>query len=383
MWSFLLRSCKLKEQNLPCWQAGRGLLVLGSLLMSEIIRILVLGAGGTPATNFIRSLRESRHKFYIVGTDANKYYLWRSEADQTYLICDAQNRDYINALNRIISKEKIHLIYAANDKEVARISKDRRKLKAKVFLPSEKTINTCQNKYLSYLCWEKAGLRVPKTILVKSSHDIKKAFALFGNKVWIREIKGAFGKDSILARDVQIAKAWVEFKRGWRHFTAAEYLSADSITWQSIYSNGKLICAQSRRRILWEIEGRSPSGVTGITGVGKIETDKTVDKIAQKSISAVDKEPNGIYSVDMTFDQQGIPNPTEINIGRFFTTSYFLTKAGLNMPEIFVETALGKPVKSGVINPIKGELYWIRGVDFLPKLVTGYQIRKYVKVKRS
>jgi len=53
------------------------------------------------------------------------------------------------------------------------------------------------------------------------------------------------------------------------------------------------------------------------------------------------------------------------------------------MPEIFVETALGKPVKSGVINPIKGELYWIRGVDFLPKLVTGYQIRKYVKVKRS
>src|SRR3990167_8553155 len=111
------------------------------LLMSEIIRILVLGAGGTPATNFIKSLRESRHKFYIVGTDANKYYLWRSEAAKTYLIPDAKKSDYIDAINRIVSIEKVQLIYAANDQEITRISRDRERLKTKVFLPSKKTVS--------------------------------------------------------------------------------------------------------------------------------------------------------------------------------------------------------------------------------------------------
>ncbi|KKQ90029.1 MAG: hypothetical protein UT12_C0003G0010 [Candidatus Curtissbacteria bacterium GW2011_GWC2_38_9] len=347
--------------------------------MFKTIRILVLGAGGSPATNFIRSLRESHHKFYIVGTDANKYYFWRSEADKTYLIPDAKKRGYIDAINRIVSTEKIQLIYAANDQEIARISRDRQKLKTKVFLPSKKTVSICQDKYLSYLLWEKSGLCVPKTFLLKTSIDIKKAFVELGNKIWLRQTKGAFGKGSIIADNFQIAKAWVEFKQGWGYFTAASYLSPNSITWQSIYRNGRLICAQGRRRILWEIEGRSPSGISGITGVGKIETSKIVDEIAQKSILAIDKRPHGIYSVDMTFDKEGIPNPTEINIGRFFTTSYFLTKAGLNMPEIFVKTALGMPTESGLINPIRKEYYWIRGVDFLPKLIAGAQIKKYDK----
>ena len=44
-------------------------------------RILVTGAGGSPSANFIRSLRAADEEYYIVGTDADKYYLQRAEVD--------------------------------------------------------------------------------------------------------------------------------------------------------------------------------------------------------------------------------------------------------------------------------------------------------------
>jgi carbamoyl-phosphate synthase large subunit len=66
----------------------------------------------------------------------------------------------------------------------------------------------------------------------------------------------------------------------------------------------------------------------------------------------------------------GIPNPTEINIGRFFTTHFFFTKAGLNMPQIYVKLAFGEklsPIKKK-INPLTEGIAWVRGMDIEPVL---------------
>ena len=81
-------------------------------------------------------------------------------------------------------------------------------------------------------------------------------------------------------------------------------------------------------------------------------------------------EPHGIFSVDLTYGSDGVPNPTEINIGRFFTTHLFFTAAGLNMPEIAVRLAFGEepPALERTINPLKPGLVWIRGVDKEPVL---------------
>ena len=37
-------------------------------------RILVTGSGGIGGVNFIRALKQFTDKFFIVGTDFNKYY---------------------------------------------------------------------------------------------------------------------------------------------------------------------------------------------------------------------------------------------------------------------------------------------------------------------
>jgi carbamoyl-phosphate synthase large subunit len=67
----------------------------------------------------------------------------------------------------------------------------------------------------------------------------------------------------------------------------------------------------------------------------------------------------------------GIPKVTEINVGRFFTTSNFFAHAGLNMPAMYVELALtGKLAqKPKQLQPLKDNLYWVRMIDMGFKLV--------------
>jgi len=344
-------------------------------------RVLIVGAGGSPATNFVRSLRKAPEKFYLIGTDCNKYYLQRAETNKKYLVPAATYDFYIRILNEIITEEKIDFIHAQNDTEILALSENRERLKTKYFFPSKETIRICQNKFESYKKWKQNKLPQPKTLFLNNADDLKEAFQEFGGSIWIREQEGAGGKGSLLADNFKTAKSWIDFKDGWGNFTAAEYLSPESVTWQSIWHNGELIVAQTRKRLYWELAKISASGITGATGGAITISDPEVDNIAQKSIFAIDSNPHGIFSVDMTYDKNNIPNPTEINIGRFFTTHEFFTQAGLNMPYIFLKLAFNEPYPKPIkkINPLPENLVWIRGIDFLPVLTTIDEIEKYEK----
>src|SRR5438477_12191568 len=103
-------------------------------------RVLVTGAGGSPAVNFTRSLRKAPESFYLVGTDADKFYLMRAETDRRYLVPLARDPDYLAVLNEIIEREKIEFVHAQNDVEVSFLSENRERLRARTFLPSKETI---------------------------------------------------------------------------------------------------------------------------------------------------------------------------------------------------------------------------------------------------
>jgi hypothetical protein len=335
-------------------------------------RILVCAAGGSPSTNFVRSLRKIEGAFFLVGIDCDPYTLHRAETDVKYLVPRADDPRYLPVLKEIIKREQIDFIHAQNDFELEFISQYRDELGTKVFLPPHETIEICVDKFLSYERWESAGIKVPKTILLHNEDDLKRAMETCGPKVWLRNIKGAAGNGSFPTDDYVEALEWIESHKGWGHFTAAECLTKHTVTWMSIWHEGELVVAQGRKRLSWELGNRAPSGVTGVTGTGLTFGDAELDEIAIKTVMAVDAKPHGIFSVDCTYDQAGVPNPTEINIGRFFTTHLFFTEAGLNMPCIYTNLALGDvvppiPVK---MNPLPSGLLWIRGVDFLPVLTT-------------
>ncbi|MBM3245347.1 MAG: carboxylate--amine ligase [Candidatus Omnitrophica bacterium] len=345
-------------------------------------KILVCGAGGAPALNFIRSLKKSKDKFYFIGITCNKYDLCKVKAlvRERFLVPPAKDEAcYIPVLKQIIKEVKPDFLHAQNDEEIFVVSKHRDALGVKTFLPCHDVITTCQDKFKSAEAWKNAGLKVPKTFFIKNESDLRQAFAKIPGKAWVRASSGAFGKWSLPTDSFDFAKLWIDYYGGWGNFTVAEYLSPDSITWLSIWKDGSLIVAQARKRLYWEFSNRSVSGVTGITGTGVTVSDRKIDELAVKAIMAIDPLPNGIYGVDFTYDKEYIPNPTEINIGRFFTTHQFFTDAGLNMPYIYVKAAFNEKARlpKKKINPLKPGLAWVRGMDTEPVLTTLKEIDSF------
>jgi len=352
-------------------------------------RILVHGAGGAPTTNFIRSLRMSREKYFIIGIDCNKYNLQRSEADKNYLIPPVNDPLYEALYIDIIKNEEIDFIHSQIDQEIPFLSENKERLGLPLYLPSHNAILIFQNKMKSYEIWKKKGIKVPLTILLHDENDLKNCFRSFGPMLWIREIQGSAGRNSIPTENYNLAREWISRHEGWGRFSASECLIPETVTWMSIWKEGELIVAQTRKRLYWESSNRSPSGVTGITGTGITFSNELVNEVATTSIYAVEKRPNGIHSIDMTYDRRGIPNPTENNVGRFFTTHFFFAKAGLNMPYIYTKLGLNEDIPSikKKINPLPDGLAWIRGMDIEPILTTVDKINEseleLIKIKKK
>ena len=341
--------------------------------------IQIGGAGGAPGNNVIRSLRESDRYDYLIGTTCNAADLLLADVDERYFVPPAMSPEYPDHLLKLLSEKKPELIQLTHDFEIRAVSRLRRQveeLNVRHFLPAAETVENCVDKGRSAELWQAAGVRIPKTLIVHTPHDLKRAFDEFGETIWIRATEGGGGKGALPADNFEFARVWIERFHGWGQFTAAELLSPQSVTWLSIWYEGELVVAQSRRRHAWNFSDRTLSGVTGVTGVAETCADPTVDRVALDCIGAIDERPHGIFAVDMTHDQNGFPNPTEINIGRFFTTVYFFTKAGLNMPEIYANIALEEkfPSLERKINPLPEGLVWIRGMDVDPLLTTVEQL---------
>jgi carbamoyl-phosphate synthase large subunit len=316
---------------------------------------------------------------HLVGADSDKYLLMRAETDERHLVPMARDPLYIDVLSDLIRETGCELVHAQNDEELAVISAHREEIPAITFLPAKETVELCLDKHASHQHWRQAGLPQPETVLVSNEDDLRGALANYG-RVWLRDTTGAAGRGALAADDFEVARAWLNFKRGWGHYTAAEHLRPDSVTWMSLWNDGELIVAQGRRRLYWELARLAPAGVTGLTGTGVTTSDPSIDEMALRAIDAIDRRPHGIFSVDLTYDQSGVMNPTEINIGRFFTTHEFFTQAGLNMPLLLVKLAWGENLPAGypVMNPLPDDLAWVRGIDFLPTLTTVAEIEASV-----
>jgi len=343
--------------------------------------ILITAAGGAPSINFTRSVKKAKKSYKLIGIDSNEYTINRAETDHIELCPKATDKDYIDYINFLIEKWNIDFIHAQPDIEVGILSENRDKLKCKTFLPSQKTVKILRNKYESYQHWVKKGIPVPKTVLIRDIDDLYIAYSLFFDDIWFREIEGAGGKGALASPSFDYAKEQINENNGWGRYTAAERLTDKTVTWMGLYFKGELIVGQGRKRLYWEYSKKTQSGVTGMTGTGITTSDKIITQTAINSIFAIDENPHGIFSVDMTYDKKGKPRLTEINIGKFFTTHHFFTEAGINFPEIYLDLAFGKKVKyKNLINPLKDDLYWIRGIDCEPKLIYKKEIIKITEL---
>lgn len=344
-------------------------------------RIYIGGAGGAPSNNFIQSVRRSARGHHLIGASSVPSDLMLADVDERYVVPYAAAPTYRTCILAVLTRTHPSFMHVQSDYEVLAVSRMRDDILAlgvRLFLPSARTIEHCVDKAKSHGIWAAAGLIVPRTILLNTPEDLKRAFDVLGERIWIRATVGGGGRGALPTGRFDFARAWIDEHDGWGSFTAAELLTDRSVTWQSIWHEGELVVAQARRRHKWNYGNRTLSGVTGITGVGETCSDEDVTRTALDAISAIDSRPHGVFCVDMTYDRNGVPNPTEINIGRFFTTSYFFTSAGVNFPEIYCDLALeGRfPSLARKINPLPDGLIWIRGMDVTPVLTTREELAK-------
>lgn len=347
-------------------------------------KILIAGAGGAPSEGVINSLLLGRKGDTVIGMGSEPSDLALSKASKKFYIPYANTPEYQGKLIQLLNAEKPDLVHFQNDLEIFHASLIRDKILAtgtKLFMPDHDVIDTCVHKHKSYEAFKRAGITVPRNIMINDEEDLREAFKSLGNvegKIWLRASSiGGGGKGAIPTNDFTLAKSWIDHYNGWGDFVAAELLTPNTITWLSIWHEGSLVVAQSRERRSWTHGNRSISGVTGVTKVGVTCTNEQATEVAINCIKAVSDKPHGIFGVDMAYGSDGVPNPTEINISRFFTTVQFFTEAGLNMPEIFKDIALhGEfPQLETIINPLPNDLMWLRGMDTPPRLTTEKGIR--------
>ena len=351
-------------------------------------RILITGAGGPAGVNFTLSLKlVETDTIYTVGTDINKYHLLMAKTDKCLLVPRATDKDYLETINQIVSREKIQLVYPQTDIEVRIVSENREKIPANVFLPSKRTVRICQDKLETVETLKRNGIPVPETIDVEEERDLHRAFEELGKPLWVRATRGAGGKGSAKVSSVEAASAWINY---WKSrdeklkFIAQEYLPGRNLAFHALFRGGELVTSMARERIEYIYPEISPSGITGTPSIQRTIHSEMVNEVAEEAVLAIDPDYDGIASVDLKEDSEGTPRITEINPGRTFTTSYFFSYAGkllykklsmpvswfANLPYLYLKIAYREEIPSlkkyDILPP---NIYWIRHIDIPAKIL--------------
>jgi len=343
-------------------------------------RILVSGAGGSASYNFIQSLRKNpkKEKFYIVGIDISPYHIELSPVDKRYLVPKYTDKNYLDKINLIIKKEKIDFFHAQPDGEVNFVSKNRNEILTKTFLPDHKTIELCQNKMRFNTFLKRNKISAPEAYFIDSKDSLRnslKALLKNNEKAWIRAIRGAGSKASLPVTNFNQAQGWIdywsEFKGlSYKDFMISEFLPGREYAFQSVWKNGNLLTSQARERVEYIFGNLTPSGQSSSPSVARTINSKEINNLCFNAIKKIDPNAGGVFCADLKTDKDGKIKLIEINAGRFFTTSYFFSALGLNMPYYYLKLGLGEKVQElKKFDNLEEEIYWVRMIDMGYKVI--------------
>jgi hypothetical protein len=333
--------------------------------------VLLTGAGGSAASNVLDSLRRSQRRFRIIGADSSAMNLHLSSADQRYLIPRAEDPDYQTALNNLVKMARVDILHPQPDLEVLAIGAIRDTLPVNTYLPVQRSLEVAADKGALNAALAEARVPVPDA---GQFLDIESAAEETGRllenhpRVWIRARVGAGARASLPVSSVDQAIAWI---RWWieekslkaSDFMGSQFLPGREFAYQSVWQDGRLVAGQARERVEYLYGHLTPHGQTSTPSVARTVRIPEVDEVALNAIRALDPRPCGAFCVDIKEADDGSPRVTEINAGRFFTTSNFFAAAGLNMPDLLMSCALGEHPEPCGSSPLEPDLYWIRMVD--------------------
>lgn len=299
------------------------------------MRVAILGVGSPAGANTAAALKAAGHR--VFGTEANDLHQGFAWSAAHEVLAGQPDVDWLN-------EKEVQVVVAQPDSLVGWLADNQHRLDGRTLLPSRYAIDTCQDKHLTALLWEQAGLRVhePVSIGPELSDWVHVAADRFGLPFWLRARAGAGGRASTLVTTLPQAYHWIRY---WQEhtpdveFVAEEFLPGDDLSWTGVYHEGALVASYARRRDAYPYPHLTVTGKTGTPSVATVVHDADVNACAEAAVQAVDPGWHGIACVDMVRDADGVPRPTEINAGRFHTTTGLYHQAGVNLPDLVVRLA--------------------------------------------
>jgi len=339
-------------------------------------RLLVTSAGSGASGNLVRSLRAGDAALTIVGCHDDQFGLKASTADRNYLVPAPTHPTWSRALRRIADAEKIDLIIPTTDVDVDALSRSRGKLAGRLFLPRVATVDRCGDKYgLSE--WLRArGVPTPRTYRVTDLRRVERIFERLGDppRAWCRIRRGAGSRGAAPVAGADQARSWIAYWRDMRGvpvsaFTLSEYLPGRDFGCQSVWKDGRLALVKTYERLSYLSSASQPSEVSAVGALTKTVYEPRVAERAIRAIRAVDPKASGVFAVDLKEDSRGVARVTEINAGRFTSTTNLLDLTGKhNMTAVYRQLARGEPVDLHDEYEGTEGYYMLRDIDVVPRV---------------
>ncbi len=317
------------------------------------VRLLITGAGSGPSSNLIRSLKAGDPSLFIAGCHSDRFILKKSSADRNFLVHPVTHHAFLGDVGRVVARARVDLLIPTTDAEVRALSRARRRLSCRVFLPPRPVVELCQDKYRLSRFLRGRGVAAPLTYAVSSLAGVPGIFRRLGRPpLWCRVRAGSGSTAAIPVRAPRQAQAWIAYwstMRGVpvRSFTLSEYLPGRDFGCQSLWDRGRPVLTKAFQRLSYIASGGHPSGVSSVAALAKTATDPQVREVTTRAVRAL--------------------CVTEINAGRFLAGTNLLDLSGKhNMAVTYVQLALGEPVGSLEEPDQTTDHYMVRDVDTLP-----------------
>lgn len=347
-------------------------------------RVLLLGCDGNAGRNYAKSLKLAYGPTVeIYGTGTNQFHLLAAEESGLFkeVVLLGNNihfDDKINKVKDLLFEFKIQFIHAQPEEEVKflALAQEDDFIKMLTFGKNINELVFYADKMLVQNTLGFSSMLYEGLDIYDDGKSVLDMLERGGGKAWIRANNGAGSKYALPITSTDDAENWYQYlhRNGKvskkEELTISPYLPGKEYAVQTFWINGKMIHAQQRERVEHFFAKQMVSGQSSTPSVAVTSNDADVYQTVYDSIIDISEHldvfANGIYCADLRRDINGNPVITEVNYGRYFTTSDFFSRFGVNTPAEEFEYVVNGTAPLQKIGLIRDGIYWIRGLDTEP-----------------
>lgn len=338
------------------------------------MKILITGACGVTPRAIVRSLKLSTryNNAIFIGTDANEnhYAFFEGLYNKVYRCPRVNDPKYNQWMKDLCERERPHAAIITPELEALFWSKQ--DFPVRTILPPPKFSHIAISKARLYSSL--TGTDLIPNFLILAKNDLLKGKALKKWPIWLRDFSegGSSGKGSFLASKHEEVVAWVTINPQIEKYLVADYLPKGNYACHLLFEQGHIIKIACYERLEYFMARTTISGISGNICKGRLLWDERLPAISERAVRKIldltGETMNGLITVDLKEDENGLPRVTEINL-RHVAATYAFALAGFNIAEAHLSLILGHrdeigdisctfPKNNIILRDIDGELIW-------------------------